>query len=117
MANIENSKLRTDERKNMKTTYGDICRSCCSLKIVPDTITLQSSILREYPRMEYTDTQKNNHIHNMNVIANTYICDRGHTWTVNVSMNKCWCVLDKIQSPVNSPRFDCLRNSPMASLK
>lgn len=108
------SKLQTDERKNMKTTPGDICKVCSSLKIVPNKIILQSSILREFPQLEYTDTQKNAHVHNMDVIINTYVCNKGHTWTTNISMNKCWCI--SVQESVHSG-FGYLRNSPMVSLK
>lgn len=116
MSNLEVSKLQADERKRMRTTCGDICRSCVSSKTIPDKITLQSSVLKKYPQLEYTDTQKNVHVHNMDVMINTYICDKGHIWTVNVSMNKCWCVPEKIQNPISSG-FDYLRNSPMASSK
>ena len=113
-----NSRIQADERKNMKTINGNICVACISNKLIPDSIMLVSSILREFPSIEYTDTQLNNHKHDMNVLVNTYQCSERHVWITNISMNKCWCIPEKINinPPINPPRFDYLRHSPIAKI-
>jgi hypothetical protein len=110
---LNDSIVRTDERKNMKTVNGDVCRSCIMEKEIPTTITLNSSELRVYPPVDFIDTHRFRHIHDMNVLVNTYACNRGHCWTINISMNKCWCIAEKIQSN-DSSKLNYLRSSPMA---
>jgi hypothetical protein len=115
LESIKHTREQTDERKGMKTITGNICKKCAISKIIPTEI-ISTSVLKEYPTLEYTDTQKNIHIHNMNVLVHTYRCSNDHEWIVNISMNKCWCVVEKntYMSTTDSPRFDCLRNSPIA---
>lgn len=109
---LKDSVDKTDERKNMKTVNGDVCRSCIIEKEIPNAITLQSSTIKQYPPVDFIDTNKIKHFHDMNVTINTYACDRGHRWTTNISMNKCWCIAEKIQS--SECKLNYLRSSPMA---
>lgn len=110
----------TDIRKNIKTVDGDICRECIIHKIIPTRIWYES-VVNPFPKLEYTDTQQLFHSHNMDITVNTYHCDNGHTWTVNISMNKCWCIIDRVQpirslSITNTSQINYLRNSPRVKI-
>lgn len=91
--------LEIEERRNIKTVSGDFCRQCVREKKIPDYID-STPILKRFPKVEYIDTNGDAHVHNMDILVNSYKCSNEHEWVYNISMNRCWCSADKF------PRFE-----------